>query len=318
MNEAERRVSADFLARQVQAIRADVQAELDKIKSTVTKGEKGDPGRDGIDGKDGAPGENGLHGESGSDGAKGEKGDPGEPGPAGRDGIDGKDGAPGARGIDGRDGVDGIAGKDGAPGIDGRDGAPGRDGVDGKHGEKGERGADGVDGKSITIADVQDFLEAAIARMELDMERRGMEAIQRAIDRIEKPRDGRDGRDGVDGKDGTDGVAGRDCIDLATLDIRVDDDFRTWHFAAKAGSQEVVVTKHVPMPMHQGVYRAGEKYERGDIVSFGGSAFIAKRDTTSKPETDDSWQLFIKRGRDGKDGQRGEKGEPGRDGKQVR
>jgi hypothetical protein len=285
MNEAQRRVSAEFLARQVQSIRADAQVEIDRLKSAVTKGEPG---------------------------AKGDKGDPGEPGPAGRDGIDGKDGAPGPRGIDGRDGVDGIAGKDGAPGIDGRDGAPGRDGIDGQHGEKGERGENGVDGKSVTFADVQDFLEAAIARMELDMERRGMEAMQRAIDRIEKPRDGRDGRDGVDGAKGADG---RDCIDLATLDIRVDDDFRTWHFAAKAGAQEVVVTKHVPMPMHKGVYRAGEKYERGDIVSFGGSAFIAKRETTSKPETDDSWQLFIKRGRDGKDGLRGEKGEPGRDGK---
>jgi hypothetical protein len=282
MNEAERRVSADFLARQVQAIRADVREELDKIKSTVTKGDKGEPGERG---------------------PQGERGDQGPPGEQGIVGERGADGAPGKDGINGRDGADGIAGKDGAPG---------RDGIDGKPGERGERGENGLDGKSITIADVQDFLEAAIARMELDMERRGMAAIERAI---EKLRDGRDGRDGIDGKDGADGAAGRDCIDLATLDIRVDDDFRTWHFAAKAGAQEVVVTKHVPMPMHKGVYRAGEKYERGDIVSFGGSAFIAKRETTSKPETDDSWQLFIKRGRDGKDGLRGEKGEPGRDGK---
>jgi hypothetical protein len=38
------------------------------------------------------------------------------------------------------------------------------------------------------------------------------------------------------------------------------------------------------------------------MVSFGGSAFIAQRDTTDKPESSDAWRLAVKRGRDGKPG----------------
>jgi len=63
-------------------------------------------------------------------------------------------------------------------------------------------------------------------------------------------------------------------------------------------------------PIYRGIWKEGA-FKKGDSVTFGGSLFIAKRDTDSKPETDDSWQLAVKRGRDGRDGQKGEKGERG-------
>lgn len=55
------------------------------------------------------------------------------------------------------------------------------------------------------------------------------------------------------------------------------------------------------------------------MVSFGGSVFIAQRDTDGVPEAPESgWRLAVKRGRDGKDGKHGEKGDPGAQGERGR
>jgi integrin beta 3 len=56
-----------------------------------------------------------------------------------------------------------------------------------------------------------------------------------------------------------------------------------------------------PVTIDRGVWREGQ-YAKGDSVTFGGSSWIAQRDTTDKPETSDAWRLAVKRGRDGKDG----------------
>jgi collagen type III alpha len=290
-------------------------------------------GRDGMDGKDGAPGERGEAGPAGKDGApgergyvgaageRGERGEPGpiglrgekgEPGAPGRDGIDGKEGAHGERGEKGEAGPPGPQGErgergaDGLPGKDGRDGAPGpagERGVRGETGPQGERGEAGVDGKSVTLADVTPVVEGAIAKGMLDLERRGMDLIQRCIDRIEKP------KDGVPGKDG------RDAFSLEDLDIQLGDDDRTLTLAWIRGEERVerrVVLAHV---IYRGVHQQSRPYQRGDSVTFQGSTWIAMRDTSSKPETDDSWRLAVKRGRDGKDGQKGDKGDRGAPGK---
>jgi integrin beta 3 len=59
-------------------------------------------------------------------------------------------------------------------------------------------------------------------------------------------------------------------------------------------------------------------YFKGDVVTFGGSSWVALVDTDAKPETCADWQLATKRGqhgKDGKDGRNGERGPAGRDGK---
>lgn len=50
----------------------------------------------------------------------------------------------------------------------------------------------------------------------------------------------------------------------------------------------------------KGVWKDGP-YPRGSCVTFGGSYWLAKQDTTSKPGTDSTWRLVAKRGADGKD-----------------
>lgn len=47
---------------------------------------------------------------------------------------------------------------------------------------------------------------------------------------------------------------------------------------------------------YRGTFLTGTKYARGDLLTHGGSLFLCMRDTSSKPETDDSWRLIVKRG----------------------
>lgn len=227
----------------------------------------------------------------------------------GRDGIDGKDGAPGERGepgLQGERGEPGEKGIDGAPGKNGVDGAPGEKGDRGDPGQQGERGAPGADGKSVTMDDVSPVIEAAIAKGMLELERRGMDMIQRCIDRIEKPKDGAPGKDG------------RDAFDLEDIRAELADDGRTLTLAWVRGEDRVERQLTLPHVIYRGVHQQGKQYQRGDSVTFQGSTWIAMRDTGSKPETDDSWRLAVKRGRDGKDGEKGDKGERGAPGRVER
>lgn len=56
--------------------------------------------------------------------------------------------------------------------------------------------------------------------------------------------------------------------------------------------------------------RQGVKYLEGDGVTWGGSFWIAQKDTATKPDGGE-WRLAVKKGRDGKDGLAGERGEKG-------
>lgn len=156
-------------------------------------------------------------------------------------------------------------------------------------------GKNGVDGKSITIADVSEFMESSMAKWALEFERRASDLIQRCIDRIEKPKDGLPGKDG------------RDALELENFDLIKSEDGRTITVALIRGAERIEKSVVIDSPIYRGIYKNGEKYQRGDWVTFGGSVFTATRATDSKPETDDSWKLCLKRGRDGK------QGDPGRD-----
>lgn len=261
---------ATVVREQIEKAASALSARIDAIERRFAELPRPKDGRDGIDGKDGAPGE---------------RGEKGEPGPAGVPGTQGERGA------------------DGLPGKDGRDGAPG---PAGERGLQGERGAPGVDGKSITLDDVAPVIEAAIAKGMLELERRGMDQIQRCIDRIEKPKDGAPGKDG------------RDAFDLEDIQIDLADDGRTLTLAWVRGEDRVERQLTLPHVIYRGVHQQGHQYQRGDSVTFQGSTWIAMRDTSSKPESDESWRLAVKRGRDGKDGQKGDKGERGAPGKVER
>lgn len=167
----------------------------------------------------------------------------------------------------------------------------------------------GDPGQSITVEDVAPLIA---------------EQVKAAVEAIPKPKDGRDGKDGVGlagasiDRDGalvvtlTNGeqkslgpVVGRDGKDGADFSgVEIDyDGERTITIKGRGGE----VTKRVPVPLDRGYWREGMACEKADILTHGGSAWIALRDTKAKPclENKDDWRLFARKGRDGKDGRNG-------------
>ena len=54
--------------------------------------------------------------------------------------------------------------------------------------------------------------------------------------------------------------------------------------------------------LDRGGYRAGQAYEKGGAVTFGGSVWVAQVETTERPGTGPGWRLAVKAGRNGSDG----------------
>lgn len=185
-----------------------------------------------------------------------------------------------------------------------------KDGIDGKDGKDGEKGMDGADGRDGKDADPA-VVEALVIK---------------AVAALPKPADGRDGRDGIgengkDGRDGRDadpelvrqeieialskmqlprGEPGRDGLSLEDIEIEAKDGGRMLVFKCKAGDREIVREVRTALTIYRGIFRLGDGYEAGDSVTYAGSLWIAKRDTTQSPGGDD-WQLSVKRGQRGKD-----------------
>lgn len=166
-------------------------------------------------------------------------------------------------------------------------GPPGEKGAAGERGKDGERGNDGRGVKELLI----DRDGNLIATMD-DGELQSLGPVV--------------GKDGGDGKDGKKGKDGRDGFSLEDFDCRVLDDDRTLELSFRSGEHEHIATLKWPTVIDRGVYKAGETYDPGDAVSWGGSLWVAQKETDAKPDTADSgWRLAVKRGRDGKDAKHG-------------
>jgi hypothetical protein len=73
----------------------------------------------------------------------------------------------------------------------------------------------------------------------------------------------------------------------------------------KAGERVKNLTLRKPSvaDFYKGIYKEGIEYKRGDLTTYGGSLWLALRDTKVRPDAKDvdDWKLIVKRGRDGKD-----------------
>lgn len=173
-----------------------------------------------------------------------------------------------------------------------------------------------VDGKSVSVDDIKPLFDAAFAAWQLEFERRAYEIVQRSVDRLPPAKDGASVRKeeilpelmaelklaiaGIhvpkDGKDGRDGISLEDCRAEMKSDRVI-----AFHFKGgeKVHSTELRLKGY---PIYRGIYKPGE-YEEGDSVTYGGSIWIAEKDTKGTPGTANSgWRLAVKRGNDGKDG----------------
>lgn len=143
-----------------------------------------------------------------------------------------------------------------------------------------------ADGKSVTIEDVEPILEVAVSRWALDFERRAHDVLQTAVERLPKPKDGEKGDPGNDG---------------FGIDEFVQRGDRTVVAIYKRGDETIEQEFKFPAVIDRGVFKLGSDYEQGDGVTYGGSFWIAQKDTGDIPGNSDAWRLAVKRGRDGKD-----------------
>lgn len=162
-----------------------------------------------------------------------------------------------------------------------QDGAPGKD-------------ADPVD--YAKLAEVcAGLIETEVTKRMLDFERRAQDVLIRAVASIPPPKDGAPGRDGL----------GFDDMTLTQPDERT----AVLRFARGDVAKEF--TLQLAGMIDRGVFKDGDTFARGDVVSWGGSAFVAQVDgAKGAPGTSPDWRLAVRKGRDGKDGERGKEFTP--------
>lgn len=157
-----------------------------------------------------------------------------------------------------------VVGKDGQRGPPGERGEPGPAGEKGGIGPQGEAGAHGERGEKGDI--------------------------------------GPAGEKGERGEAGPVGEKGKDGFSLEAFDVVAMEDGRTIELRFDGGDTRHTYELQFPVAIYRGVYTAGQTYQYGDMVTWGGSLWHAEKETSAKPDSPDGdWRLAVKKGRDGKD-----------------
>lgn len=168
------------------------------------------------------------------------------------------------------------------------------------------------DGHSVSIDDVAPMIKSE---------------IEKRVSELPRPADGKQGESGVglagalvdrngnlvvtlsngETKElgritGHDGNPGVDGLGFEDMTEHLEDDGRTIVRRYMRGEQVKEFRHSIPHMIYRGVYKSGDSYAKGDMVTFGGSLWHCDADTTDKPDGGESWTLAAKRGRDGKDG----------------
>ena len=202
-----------------------------------------------------------------------------------------------------REPLAGQAGKDGRDGVDGKDG---KDGIDGKDAEP-------VHPDTIRAL-VLEAVQQAVAQLPPAQAGRDAAAIEplHAIDEARSYPRGTyaEHRGGlIRAVRTTDPVtAGLEAAGWAVCmngvaeesEALLEDGRTLKRVSVYTNGQRFERSFKLQMMLDRGVWRQG-MYEAGDVVSYGGSSWIAQRDTEGKPEQSPDWRLAVKRGRDGKD-----------------
>lgn len=106
--------------------------------------------------------------------------------------------------------------------------------------------------------------------------------VKEAVDAVPKPKNGMDG------------------FGFDDLTVEFDGE-RTALLKFVKGEKAKEFPIVLPMVIDRGVFKEGNEYVRGDGVTWGGSFWIAQKQTRQKPGEGDGWRLAVKKGRDGKE-----------------
>jgi hypothetical protein len=132
----------------------------------------------------------------------------------------------------------------------------------------------------------------------------GLRADVAALElKVQEAAPGEKGMDGRDGRDGRDGITEERLQKaVAEMEVRVAENVvASIEIDGRDLKVGGVVKRRLPIPEYRGVYAPGG-YEKGDMVSWGGSLWICDAETADKPaDGSAAWRLVAKRGRDGRD-----------------
>ena len=185
--------------------------------------------------------------------------------------------------------------------------------------------ADGKDGTSVTIDDVRPLIEQAVKALPTPADGKDGTSvtiddvrplIEQAVKALPTPADGKDGVGAagamIDRDDCllltlTNGevknlgrVVGKDGASFDEFDLTFDAEASEVVVKARSGD----VTKEVRAPIKGitlgGYWRDGTKAKAQEAWSHGGCLWVARKDTSSKPDaTSEDWLLAARKGRDG-------------------
>lgn len=287
---------------------ADLKKQL-RDRPLPEKGDKGEPGPPGI----------------------GIKGDPGEsiigpPGPEGKPGINGKDAEP----VDREAIITEVLTRIPVPkdGKDGKDGQPAKD-IDEdillqriaeavhkaiQHIPQPKDGKDGAPGKDATPIHPD-----TVALMVVN-------EVQKAVAAIPKAKDGEVGRDAAQieilpaidpAKSYPRGTYAHDKGGIVRFDgqawqmiVRgIDHETEEEFEEGRRRIRKTVYTdgtvfereSRTSILLYRDIFKDGEEYYRGDVVTWGNQTYHCQRTTKAKPGTSDDWRLMVRKGGDGKD-----------------
>lgn len=166
----------------------------------------------------------------------------------------------------------------------------GEKGERGDAGPQGERGASGV-GVSAAFRDQKGHLLLTMSD--------GSVCDIGDITGAPGPR-GERGTMGPQGERGEKGSQG-ETFSLDDFDITPLDE-RTIKMSFEKGDQRHSFELEFPVPVYRGVWREGETYSRGDMVTWAGSTWHCEEKSIAKPgEVSGNWTLAVKAGRPGRD-----------------
>ena len=175
----------------------------------------------------------------------------------------------------------------------------------------------GKDGESVTVEDVKPLID---------------DAVIKAISEIEivAPEDGKPGRDALEidllprideGKiyhrgtwathNGgvwrahatTEGMRGWECVvdGVSSHDCEQVDERNYEAVSRMASGKEFRKKMYLPNTIYRKIYKDGEMYQKGDLVTWAGCMWHCDEDTDTKPgDGAKHWTLSTKKGRDGK------------------
>lgn len=165
--------------------------------------------------------------------------------------------------------------------------------------EKGEKGEKGDAGESI-----KGETGVGVAGALIDRSGALILTLSDGTQRDLGPVVGKDGSDGENGVDGVPGEPGKDGFSLADFDVERGTDGRTYILKFDGGEVRHEYELTFPVPVYCGIFKAGDEYVPGDLVTWGGCLWHCDGETKEKPEVG-PWTLMVKKGRDGKDAKNG-------------